>query len=236
MSKEFRYVGHELSIFRNAHNWKNYFGKHLRPFLTGDVLEVGAGIGATTEHLFNPDCRSWTCLEPDAGMCRDLERVINDNKFGERCAVVCGTLGAMPVERLYDSIIYIDVLEHIEHDREELEHAFRHLKAGGKLVVLSPAYMYLYTEFDKAIGHYRRYTSKTLLNVFPRNMKVVMNKYLDGFGVMTSLANKWFLKQNYPTASQARLWDNYIVPVSKVFDPIFGFSFGRSIIIVAEKV
>ena len=236
MSETFRYIGDELAIFRNAHNWKNYFGKQLKPFLTGDVLEVGAGSGATTEHLFNPECRSWTCLEPDAGMCRDLERMISERNMGERCSVICGTLESMRPDRTYDSIIYIDVLEHIEHDREELAHAFRHLRTGGKLVVLSPAYMYLYTAFDKAIGHYRRYTSKTLLDVFPSNMNIVMKKYLDGFGVMTSLANKWFLKQKYPTESQARLWDSYIVPVSRVFDPVFGFSFGRSIIIVAEKV
>ena len=65
---DFEYVGDELELFRHAHNWKKYYGELIKPFFGADVLEVGAGIGATTEFLCSGDVRRWVCLEPDEKM------------------------------------------------------------------------------------------------------------------------------------------------------------------------
>ena len=57
----------------------------------------------------------------------------------------------------YDTIIYLDVLEHIEHDQKEFLNAFSNLNDGGHLIVSVPAYNFLYSKFDKDFGHYKRY-------------------------------------------------------------------------------
>src|ERR1051326_7560289 len=61
----YRYPGEELDVFAHAVNWKRYVRAIVRPYLVGDVLEVGAGIGSTTRVLMDGRQRSWTCLEPD---------------------------------------------------------------------------------------------------------------------------------------------------------------------------
>ena len=56
------YIGNELELFDKAKNWKRYYGTLIQPFLTGDVMEVGAGIGATTRSLCNGSQKKWVCL------------------------------------------------------------------------------------------------------------------------------------------------------------------------------
>ena len=73
MTDGFAYVGTELELFGRAKNWKAYWSACLRPFVRGDVLEVGAGIGLTTKALATGSERSWTCLEPDAAMAAEIE-------------------------------------------------------------------------------------------------------------------------------------------------------------------
>src|SRR6187200_2180852 len=69
---QYSYVGQELDLFARAANWKAYFRSVLAPFIRGDVLEVGAGIGQTTRHLCDGRQRSWTCLEPDPALAERL--------------------------------------------------------------------------------------------------------------------------------------------------------------------
>ncbi|HEX7670077.1 MAG TPA: hypothetical protein VF395_10860, partial [Polyangiaceae bacterium] len=72
----FAYVGTELDVFALAENWKRYYGSFLAPFLSGDVLEVGAGLGATTRALCDGSARRWTCLEPDPELARRIDAAL----------------------------------------------------------------------------------------------------------------------------------------------------------------
>ncbi|HEY0659421.1 MAG TPA: class I SAM-dependent methyltransferase, partial [Pyrinomonadaceae bacterium] len=133
---DFSYIGAELEIFRHATNWKNYYSRQIRPFFGAEVLEVGAGIGATTESLCNGEQRRWVCLEPDAQMAAEIAAKIEKGELPRCCEVVTKTLSDLDESEKFDSIIYIDVLEHIEHDGEEVPAAARHLKENGFLIVL----------------------------------------------------------------------------------------------------
>ena len=72
MNAPFEYPGSELDVFAGAARWKRYFAAHLRPFIRGRVLEVGAGIGAVTRTLCTGSEEAWTCLEPDARLAARL--------------------------------------------------------------------------------------------------------------------------------------------------------------------
>jgi len=132
-------------------------------------------------------------------------------------------------------VIYLDVLEHIEDDREELLRAAEHLAPGGRLAVLSPAYPALYTDYDAKIGHHRRYTRARLRAVAPRLLREERIENLDCIGALASLANRLMLRQAEMGAHQLRLWDRAMVPVSRVLDPLLGRTVGRSVLGIWRK-
>ncbi len=235
MSDASHYIGNELELFSHAHNWKGYYRKHLSHSILGEVLEVGAGIGETTTHLHNEKVTKWLCLEPDASLAENIENKIKENKLPNNCQLQVGTTQSLSSNQLYDTIIYIDVIEHIENDKEEIIRATELLKQGGRLIILVPAHQYLFSPFDKAIGHFRRYNKARLQEVIPSILQEQKIFYLDCLGYLASLTNKWFLKKEYPTLKDVKFWDRIIVPVSKLIDPIIGYSTGKSLIGIWQK-
>jgi SAM-dependent methyltransferase len=233
----FSYVGQELDHFREAKNWKDYWFKHIRTYLGQDVLEVGAGLGNNTEVLFNQPGIHLTALEPDPELVRLHREVIQrlPVEQRERIELLTGTVEDLPAGRQFDSILYIDVLEHIENDAGEVLAALPHLRPGGRLIVISPAFMQLYSSFDKALGHYRRYTLRTLADIVPPSLRVRELTYLDCMAFLLSLGNRMLLRQSVPNAAQIQLWDRVFVPISRVLDPVCSGVIGRSVLGVWEK-
>lgn len=230
MSGAFSYVGNELELFRHASRWKQYFAKRLGPYISGDVLEVGAGVGATTRFLVG-GTRSWTCLEPDAALAASARDVLAREPLTSACTVLTGTLDDLPPTANYDTLLYLDVLEHIEDDRAELRRAASRLRPGGNLVVLAPAHQSLFSEFDRSIGHFRRYSASTLEAAGP-GLRVRASFYLDSLGMMASAANRLLLRRGLPTAGQIRFWDDWLVRGSRFLDPLLGHRVGKTVVVV----
>jgi hypothetical protein len=101
--------------------------------------------------------------------------------------------------------------------------------------VLSPAYQFLFSPFDRQVGHFRRYTRTTLRNDVPPGLEVERIFYMDALGAATSLANKLCLRQSTPTVGQIRFWDQVIVPLSRAIDPLLRRSVGRSVVGIFRK-
>lgn len=232
MNAGFEYVGTELELFRDAHNWKRYLRAQIRPFLHGDVLEVGAGIGGTTSVLHDAAVASWTCLEPDARMLKTLRTALASRA---NVRIVQGTLAALSAEPSYDSMLYIDVLEHIADDRGELDQASARLRAGGHLIVLAPAHAWLFSAFDRTVGHHRRYDRGMLQRLTPPGLRVVRMRYLDSIGIAASLGNRLVTRAREPTLAQIAVWDRLMIPLSRVIDPCLGFQCGKSVLAVFRR-
>jgi SAM-dependent methyltransferase len=235
MNENRPYEGAELELFAKARNWKKYWSDKIRRHLGKTVLEVGAGLGVNTRCLIGPQQERWVCLEPDGKMAEQIPATLADLPQRNIVETRAGTLRHVPTEELFDTILYIDVLEHIADDQDEMRRALAHLSLGGKIVVLSPAHPMLYTDFDRELGHFRRYTRKSLRACAPDGAKLIDLFALDSFGLLASVANKLFLHQSMPTEKQIAFWDGTLVPISRVIDPVIGFALGKSLIAVWQK-
>lgn len=229
-----KYIGDELSVFECAKNWKKYFSTFLTPFIKGKTLEAGAGIGGTTSFLNSGQQSTWVCMEPDVELLKQIEHKIKSGLLPSNCKCVGGTIKNL--SETFDTIIYIDVIEHIEDDGKEISIALSKLSQGGHLIILVPAFNSLYSPFDKAIGHYRRYTKKMLRSLMPTGVLIKKSLYLDTTGFFSSLVNKYILKQKEPTKNQVLFWDQILIKFSLFLDKIFFYQFGKSVFIVVQKV
>ncbi|MGV3638045.1 MAG: class I SAM-dependent methyltransferase [Flavobacteriales bacterium] len=227
------YVGNELELFQHAVNWKRYWSSRLSPFVQGRSLEVGCGLGVNAAYLANERVTAYTFLEPDPRLLQQVDEhaalppAIHQRK-------VLGTTAQVHDER-FETVLYIDVLEHIEEDTEELRRACDLLVTGGHILVLVPAFPFLYSAFDKAIGHHRRYTKSMLRARMPDSLQPVRMHYLDSLGLVLSLGNKLLLRRAEPSRAQITFWDQRVVPLARFADRAFGHSFGRSLVAVYRK-
>ena len=233
----FSYIGQELSLFAQAHNWHHYYRRTVRPYVGRKVLEVGCGHGTITSRFCtsSEDFDDWLCIDPDPEHAAIVERKIRASELPTCCRAFAGTLASLPDQGHFDTLIYTDVLEHIVEDRAEMQRAAERLKPGGYLIVLCPAFNMLFSKRDTLVGHVRRYTKKTLRATLPTSLREVQCRYLDSLGAATSLANRLWLNQGEASAKQIQFWDGVLVPLSRILDPLIAYSFGRSVLLVAQR-
>ena len=228
----FRYPGGELELFAAAANWKAYLASQIRPYLEADVVEVGAGLGTTARMLCTSRQRSWLALEPDPELAALAAAGFDRSPLATPCTVRVGTIASLSPTERFSAVVYVDVLEHIEDDRGELARAASHLRSGGHLIVLAPAHQWLYSPFDRAIGHFRRYSASTLKAIGPPGLSIARERYLDAIGLCASAANRMLLRQGLPTAGQIAFWDKAMIPLSRLADPLCGFTVGKSVLTI----
>lgn len=140
------------------------------------------------------------------------------------------TLGELDASEVFDCILYIDVMEHLEDDRAEAAAAAARLAPGGVLIILSPAHQWLFNPFDATVGHFRRYNRRSLARIVPASLEVVSLSYLDSVGLLLSLGNRLVLRSVQPTEAQINLWDRRVIPLSRLTDRVFGYRAGKTIV------
>lgn len=234
--ESYEYSGCELDTFAQARNWKGYWSSLVKPYLRESVLEVGAGIGVNTQLLKEINNTRWVCMEPDKGLCERIKAKQQSGLLAGDISIKTCVMSQLLKNDLFDTILYIDVLEHIEDDKQELINAASHLNVGGHIVIVAPAHNFLFSAFDKKIGHFRRYDKKTLIDAMPDSLQIVDLRYLDCMGFFASLANKVLLKETDPKVAQVLFWDRLLVTISKRLDSLIRYRVGKTIFAVCKKV
>ena len=231
LKKQKKYIGWELSLFDRANVFRDYQFNFLRFNITGSVCEVGPGHGVICDRYIKLS-QKISLYEQSKKLFRFLKKKYSLNpkiRVYNKCL--------KPSKKKYDTILYLDVLEHIKQPKKELKNVFRSLKKQGKLILSLPAYQHLFSQFDKDVGHYRRYTLKKFLSemggIKHSGLKYY---YIDTIGYFLSLTAKIFLKKNYKSNfdKKIRIW-NYLIYISKILDFITMYSFGKTLIIIVQK-
>lgn len=207
------------------------------PYLGDRILEVGAGTGTITRKLLEryPEI-SIVALEPADNMFAQLEPFA---AFTPRVSARKQTLlEYLPeADGTFDVALYLNVLEHIDDDEEEVRLAAKALRPGGALLVFGPALEGLYSQLDHKAGHYRRYSLdrlRTLAN--HAGLRVASLHYFDLLGVLPYLVvYRWLRRTNISSSS---LWgyDRVIVPLSRSIQRILRHPpAGKNAILIAFK-
>lgn len=234
-STALHYIGDELELFSRANNWKKYWSQKISALLGEKVLEIGAGIGTNLSLLYSPE-KVWTSVEPDPIQYKEIESLVKEKyPTANTLTTIQGTIEDVSEDSFYDSVLYIDVLEHIKDDEEEIKRAIDTCKIGGKVIVVAPAHNFLYSPFDKAIGHFRRYNKSMLSKLTPANAGIVSHFYLDSVGCLASFCNATLLRSAMPNKKQILLWDKMMIPCSKVLDRVVNFKLGKTIVFVWQR-
>lgn len=227
-------VSHSLNVLASVYNYNHWIFSMIRDHLGDSVLEVGAGIGNITRFMLNVD--RLVCLEPYAPYHAYLARHFSKHLNVE---VVASPVEECPNDRVsegaFDAIVCLNVLEHITDDGDVLIRCNKLLKPGGKMIVLVPALSCLYGEMDRAMGHIRRYSKKSLGFRFQEaGLKVVASRYMNMPGVLGWWWQGRILRRSLIPEQGTRLFDR-CVPYISAFERIMPVPIGQSLVMVGKK-
>jgi SAM-dependent methyltransferase len=207
--------------------YRRYQYDLIAPHCGRSVLEVGAGLGEFASQFTGLDRLVVTDVDPDA------VKVMKDRFAGRpeveaaQFDLSCGAILDRPV----DTAIAINVLEHFEDDAGVLRLLARSVVPGGTLIMWVPAYMSLYGDFDRKVGHFRRYTPATLRDAAVRaGLEVELARPVNLLGGVAWWAAVRLGKAGSPKAGAVGLYDRVVVPVTRVLDRVLPIPFGQSVL------
>lgn len=226
-----------LEGLEGAHAFNRWIYQSIEPYCKGEILEIGSGIGNITSFFVSAQQHvTASDLRPHY-----LERL--KAKFPER-HFSCITLDAASNNFAgdysayfgkYDTVFALNVVEHIENDKEAIRNLSLLIKPGGKLIILVPAYQKLYNSFDLHLGHFRRYTKKTLSEAITQSGLVLYKSFYFNFAGIAG----WFLSSRITPKkvipqTHIKIY-NFLVPIFKLMDLIVLRKAGLSVICIAHK-
>ncbi len=225
----------DLEVMVEAQNYRRWIYRRIAPFLGRRILEVGAGIGNFTTLL----------LDRELVIAVDVYRPCVDyfeKRFADKPNVMPVQLDiADPAARALDryecdTVICFNVLEHVEDDRAALSHMHSALGLGGRLVLLVPAFQFLYGSVDRALGHHRRYTKGELvLKVHQSGFDVEGVFYMNVIGMAGWFLNNRVLKRRQESLAQIRLFDRFIAPWAERAERFVRPRIGLSLIVIGTR-
>ena len=228
----FQYYGKDLEALSFAPRYHQWILDTIAPDLGESVAEIGAGTGNFTRLLLADGRYRVTAFEPSVNMFPALDTL---RQTYPGLTTGNGFLAdhASDLAGAFDNVLYINVLEHIEGDLDELRLAKQVLKPGGRLVIFVPALPWLYGRLDELVGHFRRYTRRSLREVVERaGFRIQRLHYFDAAGILP-----WFvafrLLRLETIPSSVGLYDNLVVPVMSRLEGLWRPPIGKNLLLVA---
>lgn len=218
---------------QKATNYNQWTFELFCEYIRGDVLEVGCGVGSFTKLI--DDHGNFDSLY-SIDISQPAIDFIKTKKFKNKIKIEC--IDLINAEGSYDFILCMNVMEHVEDDKNFFRKLTGLLKKNGVLFLLVPSHMFLYSNFDKAAGHFKRYAKKDMNSAeLPSGIKLIDQYYFNMIGALGYWAVYKALKSGNinDTEGEIGLFDKYIVPFSKKILPLKA-PFGISLISIYKKI
>lgn len=198
------------------------------------MLEVGAGVGTFANYLLNETPASEiTLLEPANNNYPVLKA-----RFSEipRVRIIHGYLQALVGEVEFDSLVAVNVLEHVEDDATFLSAAHAVLRPKGTLLLFVPALPRIFGSLDRAFEHHRRYTKRSLAPLLKRTgFQVVDLRYTNLPGVLAWFISGRILHRKTIRYGEVQFYDRWIIPWLMRLEQYSSPPLGQSLIAIAER-
>jgi len=220
-----------LKLLQKASKYNGWVYQMLRPYIGRDILEIGSGIGNMTKYFVGHGRVTASDISP---FClRELQRT-----FSENDRVKVRTLdisrNSYPEIEIYDTIVCLNVLEHIQDDVEALRNMHKLLRPGGRLLLYVPANPRLYCEIDRGVGHHRRYLMDELTGKMSKaGFKVSHSRHHNILGAVGWWVNGKVLGKKAINATDVGGFD-LLMPLVKLQDRLDS-RFALSILAIGEK-
>lgn len=224
----------ELELQANTPTSTRIIVDEIETHLGTKVLEIGAGLGQISSQLLELN-HSVVALEPDPQLFKSLRALEKSSSITVFNSTLHGLATGLEGNS-FDSVLYVNVLEHIEHDVSELIEASQYLRSGGKIIIFVPALPSLYGTMDAVSGHYRRYRKQELKAIIELAGLHLDDLYhFDPIGVVPYwLLYRIFSRQKLGTGSVV-LYDKVIIPLSQLTSRVFHHKgIGKNLIAVAS--
>lgn len=219
-----------------ANNYAGWIVDVFKPFIGSRLLEIGIGYD-NYRPLLPPVETHWAVdIDPSA-----IQKAEKENPKGN---YLCGNISDPAIvgqlhNQLFDTILCINVLEHIEEESDFLSNMMKIMQPNGHLLLFVPAFPGLYCELDRLAGHHRRYTIQSMRHALTdKNGEIIKLHYFNPIGALGWWINTFFSHSNLDSQSintQVKLFDRYIVPISKVLDKLTKHWVGQSLVCIVKK-
>ncbi len=228
------YLGDDLEAMSAADRYSREIVRTFSPYLGKQVVEVGAGIGNISAILLEEGLQRLLCIEPDERMHARLAERLGPH---ETALARRGFLSSVAAREAAgaDSVVSVNVLEHVEDDEEELALMFSVLRPGGHLCLWVPALPALYGDFDRSLGHHRRYRRTELAaKLRAAGFRTILLKYRDVVGMVAWFVCCRLLGQGV-TRARVRAYDRLVVPVTSLLGRWASPPIGKNLVAVARR-
>lgn len=229
------YDGRDLEVLATMKRYHRWIVDRFAPFLTGEAIEYGAGTG-TFSRLILPYVRHLEIVEPSRALIDTLYR-----EFSREPRVA---IANMPLEEhitsvadeTKDTLVLVNVLEHIKDDAAALAQLFRVLRRNGHLLLFVPALRWLFSDLDRHYGHFRRYHRNELATlVRAAGFELVTTRYMDLIGVVPWWLLNTIAGKTEFQPSLINLYDRVGVPIARFLEGIAAPPFGKNVLLIAVK-
>jgi SAM-dependent methyltransferase len=217
-----------LTSARVYHRWLTDLAL---PYLGEQPIELGSGLGDYAEVWLAAGVPRLTLTDLDPVRLELLRR-----RFADRPEVLIERVDLFdPPQRDHSCLVAYNVLEHIDDDAQALKAAHRLLAPGGAVVMFVPAFPFAMGEFDRKVGHFRRYTKRTLLGAYESaGLQVERLHYVNAPGLLAWFLGVRVLRMTPIDSPFVRLWDRVITRAERVLERRLPPPFGQSVFAVGR--
>jgi SAM-dependent methyltransferase len=240
MQDQWTYPGRELESMAFALNYHRWILDIFRPYVGKRIVEVGAGSGSFSELLLETGPDQLDALEPSANMypllAAHLQHLDSGRVSRAHQGTLIGSLDTIRKRGAPDSVVYVNVLEHVQDDRQELAAIHSLLRPQGHALIFVPANRWLMGTMDREFGHFRRYTMKELRSKCEAaGFTIRLASHFDFLGIAPWWLKYCLFKSKKMEPAAVRVYDRCVVPAARFFESLIPPPVGKNIVVVASK-
>jgi SAM-dependent methyltransferase len=216
----------------SAVNYHAWLCSMAEPYLGDDPLELGSGLGDYAQTWLDGGLERIAISEVEPTRRRLLEERFHDDP---RVRLVGVDLAdEQPGE--YSSVVSFNVMEHVPDDRLAFRSAFALLRSGGHLVTFAPAFPFAMSDFDRAVGHVRRYRLDAIrADYVAAGFEIAEARYYNAPGLLAWFVGMRLLRMTPKAGTTLSFWDEQVVPRARSWESRHRMPFGQSVLVVGRK-